>query len=166
LVAAIQEENIMPKSPQTDSKIQALHEQGSLNPHPKKVRDPRFREEEFFDPRDLVQVKYEMIRRVRKEGVSVSDATSAFGFSRPVFYQASKCLDQKGITGLLPQQRGPKHAHKLSGEVMRSIDQAISEDPSLRAPGLANLVKKSFGISVHPRSIERAMVRWQKKTWK
>jgi transposase len=156
----------MSKSSQTDSKLQALREQGSLNPHPEKVRDPLFMEEEFFDPRDVVQVKYEMIRRVRKEGASVSSATSAFGFSRPVFYQASKCLDQDGMAGLLPQQRGPKHAHKLATEVMKTIEQALSEDPSLRSPGLVDLVKKRFGVSVHPRSIERAMDRWQKKPWK
>ena len=50
-----------------DSKGESLRQQGVLNPHPEKVAEPLFHGSEFFDPRDLVQVKYEMLRRVRVE---------------------------------------------------------------------------------------------------
>jgi hypothetical protein len=40
-----------------------------LNPSPERVTDELF--QEFFDPRDLVQVKYEMLRRVQTEGQPV-----------------------------------------------------------------------------------------------
>ena len=46
------------------SKRDVLIEEGAFNPAPDKVRDPKFRSGEFFDPRDAVQVKYEMLRRV------------------------------------------------------------------------------------------------------
>ena len=49
------------------AKVKALLEEGTLNPNPGKVHDPKFQENEFFDPRDLVQVKYEMLRRVSIE---------------------------------------------------------------------------------------------------
>ena len=145
------------------SKLQALRETGTLNPHPEKVTDPLFQEEEFLDPHDLVQVKYEMLRRAQKEGTSILSAASAFGFSRPVFYQAQKLFEQEGLAGLLPQRRGPKQAHKLTGEVMEAVQQALAQDPALRAPALARLVKERFGLSVHPRSIERALSRQEKK---
>jgi hypothetical protein len=45
-----------------------------------------FLEEDFFDAHDLAQVKYEMLRRVRREGTRVSQAASSFGCSRPSFY--------------------------------------------------------------------------------
>jgi hypothetical protein len=68
----------MPQS--LDSKGESLRQQGVLNPHPQKVADPLFLRGEFFDPRDLVQVKYEMLRRVRVEGSSVSEvAQRVFG---------------------------------------------------------------------------------------
>ena len=70
-----------------DSKGKSLRQQGVLNPNPEKVADPLFHDSEFFDPRDLVQVKYEMLRRVRVDRASVSEVTQKFGFSRPVFYQ-------------------------------------------------------------------------------
>lgn len=46
------------------SKASVLAEEGTLNPAPEKVSDPKFQEDGFFDPRDIVQVKYEMLRRV------------------------------------------------------------------------------------------------------
>lgn len=153
----------MPKSLPSNSRLQALREQGAANPHPEKVTDPLFQQGEFFDPNDLVQVKYEMLRRVGKEGASVLEAADSFGFSRPAFYQARKCLERTGLAGLLPKQRGPKEAHKLIPEVMVFIEQTLAEDGSLRAPALAALVQERFGFSVHPRSIERALMRRQKK---
>ena len=46
-----------------DPKDRPLRQQGSLNPHPDQVTDELFRNNNFFDARDLVQVKYEMLRR-------------------------------------------------------------------------------------------------------
>ena len=77
----------MPANSKTNStRVKALLEEGTLNPSPDKVRDPKFRENEFFDPHDLVQVKYEMLRRVSIEKASVTDATGEYGVSRPVSY--------------------------------------------------------------------------------
>ncbi len=77
----------MPKPPRHDPKSQALARDGALNPHPEAVRDPLFIGNPFFDPRDLVQVRYEMVRR-HDEGMSISDVASSFGVSRPTFYKA------------------------------------------------------------------------------
>lgn len=59
-----------------------------------------------FDPRDLVQVKYEMLRRVSAEGHSVVQSAKAFGLSRPSFYQAQAALQREGLAGLLAKKRG------------------------------------------------------------
>jgi hypothetical protein len=90
------------KKPQPDAKEQALREHGSLNPRPHMVTDPLFCEVAFCDARDLVQVKYEMLRRVRVDGQSVTESAAAFGFSRPSFYQAQSAFEQGGLGGLLP----------------------------------------------------------------
>ncbi len=147
----------------TDPKLKALREQGTLNPRPGKVRDPLFQETEFFDPRDLMQVKYEMIRRHQIEHSAVVSAAAAFGFSRVAFYQILKRFQEYGIGGLLPKLRGPKTAHKLSEDLIVFLEKALSEDPALRPPDLAELIKGRFDISVHPRSIERALARREKK---
>jgi transposase len=141
------------------AKNRALHEHGTLNPRPQAVQDPLFRVSEFFDPRDLVQVKYEMLRRVRVDDQSVTVAAKAYGFSRVAFYQILAAFEQEGLPGLVPKRRGPKHAHKLAAPVLEFIDQQRASNPKLRAPELATLVQKHWGLSVHPRSIERALTR-------
>jgi len=146
-----------------DPKARALKQQGGLNPHPEKVADPLFVEHDFFDPKDLVQVKYEMLRRVRLEGRSLTESAAAFGFTRPLFYRAQSAFNENGLSGLLPRRRGPKGPHKLIDEVLDFIVALTKEDESLHARALAPLVEKRFGVSVHPRSIERALDRMKKK---
>jgi transposase len=118
---------------------------------------------EFFDARDLVQVKYEMLRRVREDGMQVAQAAAAFGFSRVAFYEIQRAWQSEGVGGLLPRPRGPRHAHKLTEEVMGFVRAAQAQDTSLRAPGLAEQVRERFGVDVHPRSIERALARQAKR---
>ena len=146
-----------------DSKSRALREHGSLHPRPEQVHDPLFQHSEFFDPRDLVLVKYEMLRRVWVEGISVTEAAQSFGFSRVTFYQALAAFQSEGLPGLLPRRRGPKAASKLTDAVLAFIDHQRAADPSLRAPELAEKVREGLGLSVHPRSIERALARRAKR---
>jgi transposase len=148
---------------QQDSKARALREHGALHPRPGQVRDGLFQHSEFFDPRDLLQVKYEMLRRVRAEGMSATAAAKAFGFSRVAFYQAKAAFRREGLPGLLPRRRGPKRAHKLAEPVLEFIDQQRAIDSSLRAPALAKMLRQHVGLSVHPRSIERALARRAKR---
>jgi transposase len=149
-----------------DGKIDSLKKYGSLNPHPQKVTEKMFSDSEtdFFDSRDLVQVKYEMLRAVEKESQSVKQASEAFGFSRPAFYQAQSQFKQEGIIGLVKKRPGPKSAHKLTDEILFFIEENIEDDKPLRARKLAPSIKEKFGKDVHPRSIERAIARRKKKS--
>ncbi len=146
-----------------DPKIERLRRLGMLNPHPQNVQAPWFRSGEFFDPHDLIQTKYEMLRHVQVEGASKAEAASLFGMSRPTFYQAETAFARDGLAGLLPKQRGPKGAHKLTADVMALIDQRLQGDGSIHARLLAQEIKSSLGLSVHPRSIERAIAARKKK---
>jgi transposase len=143
-----------------DPKVEALTESRTLNPRPEAVTDEAFTSSEFFDPRDLVQVKYEMLRRVSEDGgVSVSSAAAAFGLSRQTYYQAAAALGEAGLAGLLPGKPGPRGAHKLTGEVVGHLQALVASDPGLRPAELAETVAQRFGIRVHSRSIERALAR-------
>jgi transposase len=146
-----------------DAKVKALKEYGALNARSQGVTDELFTQNEFFDPRDLVLVKYEMLRRVRIDGQSVTQVAHAFGFSRVAFYQAKAAFEKEGLAGLIPKRRGPRHAYKLSDTVLGFVDQQRSTDNTLRAEALAARIRKRFRLSVHPRSIERALQRRQKR---
>lgn len=143
-----------------DEKIAALRAAHAVHPHPEAVVDALFAGgRPFFDARDLVQVKYEMLRRVHVEGHSVTHAAAAFGFSRPSFYAAQAAWRQAGLPGLLPARPGPRGAHKLTTEVVAFLEQALARDPALRSAQLTALVRDRFDLVVHPRSIERALGR-------
>ena len=143
-----------------DDKTTALRRYHALNPRPQAVTDPAFRSgNPFFDRNDLVQVKYEMLRRVREEGLQVSRAAATFGFSRPSFYEARAIFERAGLPGLVPQRPGPRRAHKLSETVVDFLESSLADDPFLNSADLARLVKERFGVTVHRRSVERALER-------
>ena len=153
----------MAKRSPPDPKSQALREQGLLHPHPDAVTDALFRQYDFFDARDLLQVKYEMLRRVEADGLSVTAAAAAFGLSRPSFYEARAALQREGLSGLLPKKRGPHGRHKLTPEVVAFLERERAEDVTASATSLALKVEAHFDVQVHPRSIERALLGRKKK---
>lgn len=146
-----------------DPKGDRLRAHGLLNPHPERVRAPWYAGNEFFDPRDLAQTKYEMLRHASVGGASKVEAASLFGMSRPTFYQTEAAFAQHGLAGLLPKQRGPKGGHKLNAAVMAFVERRIESDGAIGARALADQIQAELGLSVHPRSIERALARKKKR---
>jgi hypothetical protein len=143
---------------------QALRAQGAAHPHPQAVTDSLFRDSAFFDPNDLVQVKYEMLRSVEQDGRAVVEAAESFGLSRPVYYVTRELFNREGLPGLLPRKRGPKGAHKLTDEALAILAQAVSEADQM--PGgerLAALLAERCDIRAHPRSILRRLLPYLKR---
>jgi transposase len=137
---------------------QALSAQGASHPHPETVTDQLFRDSAFFDPDDLVQVKYEMLRSVQKDGRTVVEAAQAFGLSRPVFYVTQGLFQREGLPGLLPRKRGPKRPHKLTDEALAVLAQTVQQAGRvLNGEELAALLAQRCGIEAHPRSILRRL---------
>ncbi len=147
----------------TDDKLAALRAARALNPRPDAVVDPAFTNgDPFFDAHDLVQVKYEMLRRVLTEGQSVTHAAAAFGFSRPSFYAAQAAFQAAGLPGLLPVRPGPRGGHKLTPAVVAFVAEQRARDPTLGPAQLVPLVEERFGLVIHRRSIERLLARREK----
>jgi transposase len=146
-----------------DRKEQSLQQHACLHLHPEQVTAELFQNSEFFDPRDLVLVKYEMLRSVHVDVCSVTEAAQRFGFSRPGFYQIRAALQQHGMPGLIPEKPGPRTAHKLNDEVLAVIDGLLADNPKLTSVDLAARLLEEPGLVVHPRSIERALARRKKR---
>ncbi len=144
-----------------DPKTAALREARCLNPHPELVSDERFLAGEFFDARDVVQVKYEMVRAVLVDGEPVTQAAAAFGYSRQTYYQAAAALADSGLEGLVAAKPGPRAGHRLTSEVLAWAEQQLASDPALKPAALAGPIEQHFGVRVHPRSIERALARFR-----
>jgi transposase len=141
-----------------DSKLVALRAQRALHPHPERVSDPLFQDDTaFFDARDVVQVKYEMLRCVQRDQRPVAAAARTFGLSRPIFYQAQKAFERGGLPALQRARPGPRRRHKLTPKVLAFLRRVRAEQPGVGARRLAREVQARFDLRVHPRSIERAL---------
>lgn len=160
IIMTLMDKNIPSHS---DSKKEALRSAGALHPNPNAIRDESFVQGDFFDPNDLVQVKYEMLRRHREEQKTVAEVARAFGTSRQAFYSAKARFDSQGIPGLIPKQRGPRGAHKCTEEVLDFAEQWKDEHPAEGALRLSEAIEQHFGIRINHRSIARALIRRKKK---
>lgn len=149
--------------PPVDAKAAALRERGALHPHPEAIQDEAFRQGDFFDGRDQVQVRYEMLRRHRVEGRPVTEVAASFGVSRQAFYVTEALFEGQGLPGLLPRRRGPKRAHKCTEEILDFVEQWRGTAPARAEETIVQAIERRFGVSVNPRSIDRALARRKKK---
>lgn len=149
----------MPVDRAKHDKQQVLRQHATLNPRPGGVTHALLGGGEFFDPDDLLQVKYEMLRLVNVDKRPISEAAKACGFSRPSFYQAQKAFQQGGLAGLIAHKPGPHAGHKLTPAVLEFVAAARAADPGVRADQLAERIHQRFVVQVHPRSIERQLLR-------
>lgn len=147
----------------SDAKRRALRQMSALHPHPDAVHDPLFAHSDFFDPRDLVQVRYEMVRRVQRDRESVAVVRRAFGVSRSTFWRVHAAFTRAGLPGLVPHRRGPRHPSKLGATVMAVVARAREADPELSLAAVAERIQECCAVSVHPRSIQRRLAQFRKK---
>lgn len=137
------------------SKIDILKENGTYNPGGESVRADDFLHGIFFDPNDLVQVKYEMLRSVEKKECSISEASEKYGLSRQTYYINKSAIENGGLTALMPKKTGPKDGFKLKDEGRRFIDNYISEHPGASPHEINAAMTADTGITVHDRTIAR-----------
>ena len=143
----------------TGPKEAALAAARCLNPHPEQVTDPEFLASDFFDARDAVQVKYEMVRKVKAAAPRSPTAAAAFGYSRPSYYEAAAALEAPGWRGWCRPGPGRAAGHKLTEEILAWAEEQLAADPALRPAQLPARIEEAFGVRVHPRSVEKALAR-------
>ena len=142
----------------TDTKPERLRQSGTLNPCPETVVDALFRDSAFFDPRDLLQVRYEMVRCAIR-GVPLKEAAARFGTSVPTCVRANRAFREGGLQGLIPQRRGPRGAHKITPEILAFVQRYRVEIAPLGSRGLVPLIEARFGVRLHPRSLDKALAK-------
>ena len=141
------------RGPGEDPKAAALREARCLNPHPEQVTNEAFLAEQFFDARDAVQVKYEMVRAVTVDGMPVTAAAAAFGCSRPSYYQASAALTDPGSKASVPARPGPRPAHELTEEILAWAGAGAGRRSQRTAASRpAGPIEANFDVRAHPRS--------------
>ena len=139
----------------SNAKKEFLKSEGLLNPKPARVAYPLFGELEFFDPLDLPQVRYEMLRRARVENKSVTKACREFGFSREYFYQLEGAFMERGYVALLGSPMGRRPLIALNQEIVNFIIHRKIENPKVSGEDLRGEILDLYKISCSCRTIER-----------
>lgn len=145
-------------------KIARLRTTATLNPTPERVQDELFVNSRFFDPLDLLQVRYEMVRCVKVQQQTLAHAAQRFGVSRPTCFRLCRAFRDAGLAGLIPAPRGPKGAHKITADVLAFVDRYREAFGPTSARRLVPVIAQEFGIRIHHRSLQKALERRQKKT--
>ena len=137
------------------TRLRALTEAGLLHPNPNEVLAPLFTGgSRFFLASDKVQVKYEMLRAHLVDGLPVSEAAAAHGYSRAAYYLVAAAFDQSGMAGLLDERRGRRGPIKLRPEIVDFIRADTGSGAQI-----AEQVADRFGVLLHRRTIERVRSR-------
>jgi transposase len=140
---------------QMDSKASVLKKSGSFNANHEKVTADIFAAGPFFDKRDIIQVKYEMIRAASRNEDSVTAVAGAFGFSRKGYYQANESFESGGLHALIPKKTGPKGPHKLKRETLDFVDTYVADHQNAKSVEISAELEARSGVKVHPRTISR-----------
>ena len=132
-----------------------LKKNGCFNGNHNNVTAGVFDELPFFDKKDIVQVKYEMIRAASNNEGSVTEIADSFGFSRKSFYQIREAFRAGGLFSLVPKKTGPKGASKLKPEALEFIEKYISMHEHAKVKEVSAALESEMGIKVHSRTIYR-----------
>jgi len=138
-----------------EKKTEFLSNEGLLNRRPERVCHSLFSELPFFDPLDLPQVRYEMLRVARVEGKAVSEACKAFGFSREYFYRQERAFMDRGYVALLGSPMGRRPVIALNQEVVNFITHRRLQEQKVSGEQLRKEVRENFGVECSRRTVER-----------
>jgi transposase len=140
-----------------ESRRRFLEAAGMAHARPESVTAALFASREpFFFALDKQQVKYEMLRAHIVDGLGVSAAADAHGYSRAGFYLIHSAFTDRGMASLVDERPGRRGPLKISDDIAEFIDRS---DPSLSGAVLAELIADRFGVRLHRRTIERVRPR-------
>ena len=141
----------------TGTKKKFLEQEGLINPKPERVSHPLFETLNFFDPLDLPQVRYEMIRAARVGNISVSEACKLFGFSREYFYKLERSFMARGYVALLGSTMGRRPIIAINQEVVNFIVHRKIEEPKVSGENLRQEIRRLYNVDCSRRTVERAV---------
>jgi len=137
------------------SKDNLLKKDGAFNNNYEKVTASIFETSPFFDKRDIVQVKYEMIRAAFNNEGSVTKIADLHGFSRKSYYQVKKAFEVGGLPALIPKKTGPKGAFKLDADALSFIDAFRKSHKNAKPEEISAALEEEKNIKVHPKTVGR-----------
>ena len=103
--------------------------------------------------------RYEMVRLVRIDRLTLAKAAERFGVSLPTCFRMVRAFARQGLPGLLPERRGPRGPHKITPDILQFVDEHRVRHGRTGAAQLVPMIEQRFGVKLHPRGLEKALAR-------
>ncbi len=139
----------------SETKQDFLNKEGLANRRAERVTHSLFLTLDFFDPLDLPQVKYELLRAARVDNISVTEACNLFGFSREYFYRLEKAFMKHGYVSVIGSAMGRRPIIALNQEIVSFIVHRKMEEPRLSGMALRKEILQQYSIDCSGRTVER-----------
>jgi len=136
-------------------KKDVLMKNGTYNKNHSKVKKEKFQEGGFYDPMDIVQVRYEMIKEAGDGGKAIEQVTGEYGYSRASYYHIKGDFDNGGMIALVPEKTGPRSPSKLTGDLQEYIANYVEGNPRASSSQIAMAIEQDKGVTVNKRTVER-----------
>ncbi len=140
----------------SNTKLKRLRASGTLNSRPESVTDSLFANSSFFDPNDLLQVRYEMIRSHTKD-TTLKETADRYGMSIPTCVRLKRDYREGGLQALIPRRRGPRGPRKITPMVVAFAHTYLEQHGDTSIRKLAERVGEHFQISIHFSALYRAL---------
>ncbi len=140
----------------SSDKSERLQRSRTLNPNPEAVSDPLFECSPFFDPRDLLQVRYEMIRSHTKD-TTLAAVAARYGMSVPTCVRVKRAFRAGGLQALIPERRGPRGPRKITPEILEFAENCRALPDAVSVRKLAEMIRERFDVTIHYSSLHRAL---------
>ena len=138
-----------------------LKASNTFNPDYDKISDPKFSIDSIMDPRDLLQVRYELVRSVEYDNTPITHAAEEYGVSERTARRYIQSMKAGGLSALIPGKSGPSGPSVLKQEVCDFIDAYVASHPRASGKKVCDAIAQSMNISVGQRTVERYL---QKKS--
>ncbi len=140
----------------SSDKSERLQRSRTLNPNPEAVSDLLFECSPFFDPRDLLQVRYEMIRSHTK-GTTLAAVAARYGMSVPTCVRVKRAFQAGGLQALIPERLGPRGSHKITPEILEFAEYCRALPDAVSVRKLAEMIRERFDVTIHYSSLHQAL---------
>ena len=120
-----------------------------------KVIASRFIESDLYASRDLLQVRYELVRSIEEGDIALDEVPDKYGVSSVTAKRYVRSFKEGGMIALVPEQKGPKGPSSLDDEALRFIDSYIAEHPKASGRKVHEALESERHLGISKRTVER-----------
>ena len=137
------------------NKEEHLRATQTFNTNYAKINDPIFQRSGIMDPRDLLLVRFELVRSLELDGKPIEEVCSQYGISPCTARRYVRDMKERGLIALVPEKRGPNGPSVMTDEIANYIDKYLTDHPKASAGKVYQSLVDAKKVTIGKRTVER-----------